>query len=231
MKGAVNLKSFSFYVVAILALSLAITRMFFPQLPFDESSRFLFIVASIAFVTPSLLKLLPPLKAVEGFGVKAEFDKAINALEQKVTESEKSAKVKERKPEEKRPSKRKEKVAETFHDEYPPMFEEYVNQYRAILTAQTSNPEKIVAAGILVERMILDAVREFNLPNELLRKSPREALDELTKSGFVTEEERTTFNEFWSLRNLVVHSHQVELTDIQTARVLDLVWRMVRIFA
>jgi hypothetical protein len=51
----------------------------------------------------------------------------------------------------------------------------------------------------------------------------------LTSVGFISEAERDAFDEFWQLRNNVVHGRSATPpTDEQTARVLDLLWRLVR---
>jgi uncharacterized protein YutE (UPF0331/DUF86 family) len=76
--------------------------------------------------------------------------------------------------------------------------------------------------------MIRGAAEEFKLPVE--RKPPKAIIDLLAQQEFITEAERSAFDEFWKMRNMPVHG-DLELTDEQTARVLDLVYRLVRTFA
>ena len=49
--------------------------------------------------------------------------------------------------------------------------------------------------------------------------------------GFISEAERQAFDEFWDLRNRIVHGQTASPSDEQTARVLDLLWRLVRTLA
>jgi hypothetical protein len=80
---------------------------------------------------------------------------------------------------------------------------EYFKDYKAILESPASNIEKILRASQLV-----DAIMSNNPAS--------------TQSDLYTQ--------FYSLRNQIIHSDMKEISDQLTARILDLLWRIVKIF-
>ncbi len=209
-----------FYLVAASALLLMILKIVVPGFLFDTTSLILFSIASFILLLPRLAIILPPLKRLKLWEFEAEFADALNAFERKVEATEEEpptiAKTAEQQARVERQST------------YPEMFKEYVTEYQRILSTRSSNREKIVSAAILVERMVMEAARELGLP--IHKKVPKAIMIELTAQGFITKTELEAFDEFWNVRNLAVHSG-VEITDEQTARLLDLVFRLVRTFA
>ncbi len=55
-------------------------------------------------------------------------------------------------------------------------------------------------------------------------------MNELHKKQLLTEDELSLLKEFRSLRNKVIHGEIKEISDALTTRILDLLWRIVRIF-
>lgn len=163
---------------------------------------------------PARVLGLPPLKKLKAGGLEAEFDEAITTFEEKVVAAETETQT---------------KPTREVHV-LPPMKETYVSEYNRILSAPTSKTEKIVAAAILVERMLRETAKELALPSADNRRPARQLVAELAHQGFLTPVEQAAFDEFWIIRNTVVHG-ELAVTDAQAARVLDLVWRLVRTLA
>jgi|GEM_PF-2562279 hypothetical protein len=205
-----------FQLVALSAIVLVVLRMFFPHLVFDSTSLILFAIAAIALLLPTLLSLLPPLKKLKYGDFEAEFNEAIKRLEQRVGEAEQA------------PAPEPPKQQTGGH---PPMRGRYVKGFKDILAAPGSNTEKILAAGILCEGMLSETARDLELTKGSQPRTPKAIVQALASHGFVSQAEQQAFDEFWKIRNAVVHGQGPPPNDEQTARLLDLLWRLVRTLA
>lgn len=201
-----------FSIVALAAVLVIIERILFPQLVFDSTSLILFAIAAICVLLPQLLKILPPLKKAKYGDFEIEFDEAIKRLEQRVVEAESTPTP----------------LPTKFTSSYPPMRETYVQGYKDILASETTNTEKVLAAAILADQMLTETARGLELLTPELARNPRAIVHALSEHGIISLQERQAFDEFWNLRNRIVHVEAKPPTDEQTARVLDLLWRLVR---
>jgi len=206
-----------------LAFLLIVLRMVIPKLVFDTTSLSLFGIAAACFLLP----YLPPLKRLKILEIEAEFEarieKAVDALARTVNEVEK-------KPSAQALPLRSKK--EEIAGPYPPMWQEYVREYQAILTSTATNTEKIIAANVLLEKMIQTAAVDLGLDAHITRGPTARIIEELARQGFLTAPECEAFREMSDIRNLVVHGGvEARPTDRQTGRVLDLLYRLVRTFA
>ena len=176
--------------IAIIAGALVVLRMLFPALVFDNQSLILLCIAALSVALPRLLELLPPLKRLKYGKFEAEFNEAIDRLEERVNEAEE-------KPAPQTPQK--------TVTGYPPLHDEYVKGFKEILSSRTSNTEKILAAAILAESMLAETAKELQLTNDGRFRSPSEIVRLLASNGFISDAERDAFNGFWQIRNTVVH--------------------------
>jgi len=191
--------------------------MAFPAILFDDKSFNLCLVAAIALALPNLLGLLPPLKKVKVGNSEVEFDKALDQFEKDVKKAEKAEKATPSTP----PS--------VTGSGPPPLRKEYTDGFKEILTSRASNTEKILASAILAEAMLIETARDLGLLSDARKRTGAAIVALLHEHGFITSDERDGFAEFWQIRNAVVHGQNLQPpTDEQTARVLDLLWRLVR---
>lgn len=91
----------------------------------------------------------------------------------------------------------------TFKEAVEPPHQQYYEDYKTILDSPSSNIEKILRASQLVDM--------------IMSNSPATAQSNL-------------YNQFYSLRNEIIHSDMKEISDQLTTRILDLLWRIVKIF-
>jgi uncharacterized protein YutE (UPF0331/DUF86 family) len=204
------------YIVAISAVVVIVARLLWRSLNFDNTSLILFGIAAGALVIPYLFNVLPPLKSLEAGPVKAEFDRDIARLERNVAASE---------GERSKPRADRRDTSEAIG------WEKYFDEYFSIVNSTTSNVEKILAAAILVERMIGNVAQALNLPEIDQRATPLTIVDRLAEAQIIGNEEKEAFDDFWLLRDRVVHGAMGSLSNEQTARILDLIWRLVRTLA
>jgi hypothetical protein len=190
--------------------------MKWPTLLFDNVSLILFAIGAGAVILPHMLRLFPPLKTLKAGPIEAEFERELRQFERKVIASEAEP-----------PKSRATTVDSTGTVSWEGYFEEYFK----IVNSPTSNVEKILGASILLERMLLNVAKAFDLPNVKERTGPATIVRKLLDAGLIGPEEQAAFNDFWALRNKIVHGAVGSPTDEQTARMLDLVWRLVRTLA
>jgi uncharacterized protein YutE (UPF0331/DUF86 family) len=106
----------------------------------------------------------------------------------------------------------------------------FFDEYLALVNSYASNVEKIIAATILLEKMIDTFVAAFEPELGPRGRGPRVAIERLAEQDLITPQERDAFMDLWMVRNKIVHEG-IQPTDEQTARLLDLVWRLVRTLA
>ena len=191
---------------------LIVVRMIWPNLEIDQTTLWLLAIAAIAII----LSVLPITKIKIG-DFEAEFDRALNALEKQIVESESTAEpAKHARVEVK-------KSTTTWR-------QEFFHEYRAILNSASSNFEKVVSAAILIEKLLLSVAAVFELSSERALRGPSVIVRTLVSQELITQEEASAFKTCWDIRNRVVHGEYGELSDAQTARALDLGWRLVKAF-
>ncbi|MFD2574471.1 hypothetical protein ACFSUS_27800 [Spirosoma soli] len=162
-----------------------------------------------------LLYILPELSNLTKFkygDIELEFEKKVDELEKLIIEEEKVG----------GPVK--------INKESNVTWQSYYKEYNDILNSKSSNIEKILRAAQLVELMISVAGKDFGLDEHSKLKNSTSVIRELHKNALISKEELDIYNEFYSLRNKIVHGEIKELSDALTIRILDLLWRIVRIF-
>ena len=196
------------YLVAASAVGLVGARMAWPWLPFDNSSLILLGVAALALLVAYL-----PLKSIKWGEFEAEFDREVDALEQKVVASERA------------PAPKQQGGTERIRGAAQAAY----GKYTELLSSRASGVEKVLAAGVMLEQVIESAARDFKFDDLPPRANTKLVLDRFARDGLIARDEVEAFRDFWMIRNKVVHQGYVP-TDEQTARLLDLAWRIIRTF-
>jgi hypothetical protein len=206
------------YGVALLAAFVIVMRITWPDVLFDTTALILFSIAAACILLPCLLQILPPLKRFSLGPVEAEFvDRAINKMEQKVVLSE---------------AKSKQKLNRFTPKEMGSVgWQKYFDEYAAILKSSTSNQLKVLTASNLIERMLFNAAVALGVSGVDEGTNPVDISESLFEAKLISADEKTAFDEFWSLRHRLVHGSPHVLSDEQTARVLDIAGRLMRILA
>jgi uncharacterized protein YutE (UPF0331/DUF86 family) len=208
-----KMKRWPLFTVAASALTLIAVRMIWPSIKFDDTSLVLFGVAALALLVAFL-----PIKRIKWGDFEAELDRAVDNLERKVTATEASL-----------PAQLASKAAARGSASQP-TWQKFFDEYISLVNSPASNIEKIIAASILLEKMIDTFVDAFEPELGPRGRGPRVAIDQLAEHKLISPEERAAFMELWTVRNKIVHEG-IRPTDEQTARLLDLAWRLVRTIA
>jgi uncharacterized protein YutE (UPF0331/DUF86 family) len=204
-----------FLLVSGASIVLIGARMIWPDLSFDTTSLILFGISIVAFLLPFI-----PLKKVKWGDFEAELDREIDTFERKVEATEAAT--------DGSPIRRQIEAAAAHGTR--PTWEGFYEQYAKLVSVPSSNTEKILSAALLLEKMISTAAEVLDPDERAKLRTPRALVDRFGKEGLISEDERSAFLEFWTLRNRVVHEG-ARLSNEQTVRILDLVGRLVRTLA
>lgn len=211
-----KIRRWPLYLVAAGALGLVAARMIWPLLLFDNTSLVLFGLAAIALLVAYL-----PIKRIKWGEFEAELDRAVDHLERKVAASEAAPPV---------AAAARPPADVPGPSRSTPTWQRFFDEYISLMNSPASNVEKIVAAAIMLERMVETAAESLTPEQTGRARGTRGMINEFAEHGLISDEERSAFLEFWSIRNRVVHEG-IQPTDEQTARLLDLVWRLMRTLA
>lgn len=203
-------------IVAGVSFGLAIAQLIYDAGRIEPVTLILLGVAGAGFVLPELVSengAFGKLKKVKLGQFEAEFEQQIRKAEESIIKAEQA-------PADSKPN---------FPGNAPPLDRSYVEEYERVISSPASNREKIILGGLLVERMAAETAKLLEIDITGLH-SASETVRAINKGGFISESEVAAFDRFWEVRNFAVHSSGDRLTDEQTLRLLDLLWRLVRVF-
>ncbi len=197
-------------LISFALIALAILEVFQDKLGLKIDTTTVIIIGLAI-----LLYILPELSNLSKFkygDIELEFEKKVNELEKLVIAEETT------------------KSTVKGSKDVNVSWQHYYKEYNEILNSKSSNFEKILRASQLVELMISVAGKDFGLTDNNKLKNPSAIVKELHSRHLISDEEFSLYNEFYSFRNKIIHGEIKELSDSLTTRILDLLWRIVRIF-
>jgi uncharacterized protein YutE (UPF0331/DUF86 family) len=207
------MKKWPLFAVAGCSIVLIIARIIWPRLQFDSTSLILFGVAALALLVAFL-----PIKRIKWGVFEAELDRAVDGLERKVAATETQSSLGSAK-------------AEGVHELPPETSQEtlhFFDEFIATINSPTSTVEKIIAATILIEKRIAAFANALGPEFGVRGTAPATVIiDQMAKHDLINDQERAAFIDLWAVRNKIVHEG-MRPTEEQTARFLDLAWRLVR---
>lgn len=203
-------------IISAFAAVLTVHQIIKDKGDLENSTLALLAVAAIGFVLPEIVNGRNGKKGLKRLKVghfEAEFEERLQEFEEKVIEAEQNASSPDR------PTQRG----------YPSLNASYVQEYERIISSPSSNREKVILGGLLAERMADASVSVLEIDPKGA-KSAITLVHRLAAEGVVSNSEIAAFESFWAARNAAVHAPGEELSDEQTTKLLDLLWRLVRIF-
>lgn len=203
-----------FDIVGAIAAALSAIHVYFKRDGIDQNAMILLGVAALSYLIPSFTVLLSKVKKLKWGEFEAEFEEEIRKFEEKVVVAENQAPSK-------KPNVRSFRAA--------PLHSSYVEEYKRIIASPSSGREKVILGAVLAERMIQETVRELEL-DKSGRLPARSGMQLLLKEGLVSPVEVEALDEYWKIRNSVVHGSSEQLTNQQVVRLLELLWRLVSVF-
>jgi len=202
--------------LAIIPLLIILVRIWKPTINIDSITIYLLVISfSIWF--------LPEIKRVKFKDI--EFETKEKQVQEKVASLESDINKKELL------SLSETKVNKlSTSNKYPALHSDYVKEYRNIISSNASNSQKILSASLLLERMIIETAQDFDLIKENEKSNPSKLINTLIKEEILSEVDRKLFNDFMSIRNLAIHYSNKEISNSQTANILNLLNRFITVF-
>jgi hypothetical protein len=217
------MKRWPLFSIAGICLVLIVARVIWPELKIDSTSLILLGIATVA-----LLVALLPITHIKWGDFEADIDRALDSVEKKVLAIEMDAAAK---PPVTEPPKRIElqepqrpqKADAQLNKETRGMADEFLS----LVMSPISDSEKILGATILLGAAIGKVANVLDPDRTYSKGNLQSVINRLTYEGFLTSSEEKAFMEMLELRNLIVHEGHAPNSE-QTARFLDILWRLIQ---
>lgn len=204
-------------VVAVCSLLLVAARIIWPSLNFDSTSLALFGAAALGLLVAFL-----PFKRFKFGDWEAELERGVDDLEKKVAASEIAPPMPTSK-EVRHPLLSREPTGSVVPRS------KVREEFLSVVGSNTSNVEKVLAAGILLDGAVESMASLLSLELSRGGRATRNLIERFAQEGLIGAEDVSAYRAFKEVRNMVVHrGHRP--SDEQTARLLDLVWRLLLTF-
>jgi hypothetical protein len=215
------MKRWPLFSISVASFVLVVVRMIWPTLRIDNTSLIL-----VGIATLSLLVALLPIKRIKWGEFEAELDRALDVADRKLEATEVVQPAKVAIGANHVELTQSQKDAEAFVERFLPeetrkTFDEYIG----LVNSPVSDLEKIVAATVLLDKVLAKAMAKSGDDAKQFRTS-RTAINQLVKAGALTKDEGDAFTDVWKLRTKIIHEG-MKPTGEQTARFLDILWRLI----
>ncbi len=201
------------YLVALVAVAIVIVRAVWPDARLDEISLVLLVVAALALVWPDIAPLTSRIRRLKLWELEVELSEKISELSERVE-------VVGREASQEREAAPAESVAVV-----PPELKEWAE-------AAAADPR---AGLLLVAADIEEAIRRLasrhGMATGVGRLSARRALSDLAKRGIVPRQVVPLFDDFWQVRNEVVHGAGLQLPAGQLYELIDIGFRILELLS
>jgi len=193
---------YSRFIIAAIAFVILIARIIWPEMRFDTTSLYLFLLGSIVILIPDIGNLISRVKKFKKGDLEIELESEIKNLADKTEKTEKT-------------------IEQSDEDEFEIEFTPDENYLR--ITEFTRDPRGgLVAVAVEIESTITRIAREYDVSPKSRYLSPVKTVDQLAQKGILPEELPSLVRDFWSVRNKAFHQTDFSLTNEQLYRLLDL---------
>jgi hypothetical protein len=197
------------YIIAVFCIGVIAARAIWPELRFDNISLALLVVAVVASLLPELRGALGRVKKVKVGDVEVELGEKLKALAGKTEAVESSLAQEKRQP----------IIPEATDDEVSIWLTSAGSDPRAALLLLAIEIEK-TARELATAAEIPQSSRPYPLSKQLAVLAERQVIDPRIVP---------LFQDFWSIRNSVVHGHHFELSEGKLYELVEFGLRILRL--
>jgi predicted membrane protein len=201
------------YLVALVALAIVIVRAVWPDARLDEISLVLLVVAALALVWPDIVPLTSRIRRFKVWGLEVELMEEISQLTERTEVAAREV------------SLERESMRPGAAIAVPPG----VTQWLADAAADPRSGLLLVT--IEIEQAIRRLAAQHGIAAGVGRVSARRALRELATSEAVPREVVPLFEDFWQVRNRVVHGVGFQLPAGQLYELVDVGFRILELLS
>ena len=203
--------AFKRFSVPFLCIVVILSRIFYPNIQFDNISLWLFLILAISLLIPDIGDLISRIRKIKIGDNEIELTESLNNLSKRTEEVENATQS----------DKSLGKVIELQNSDIYDKLIGLTDNPRAALVNLAIEIEKILRELAINHKVIL-------FGNYL---SPIRVIDELVNKQVIPQELSFLIRDFWSIRNKAVHGHDLELTDRQLYSLIDLGVRIISLLS
>lgn len=180
------------WLIGVAAVGLIVLRVIMPKARLDQITLALFIIICLVILWPDLEKLSTVIRRLRVGGFEVELAQTVEEL------SEKAEKVEEDKSQ---------------------LLEDISPEVSRRIAEAASNPRSaLIMVGIEIEQAIKRLKREYDISGT---GSTQRVLHEIVSTDRVSKEVIDLFEEFWHVRNEIIHGKGFNVPDSQIYKMYD----------
>lgn len=187
-------------VIATICMLIVFVRFIYPGLMFDIHSVYLILIAMLCILVPDLAKLITRIRRIKIGDKEIDLGEEIDRVAEKAERLEIEV------------SSPNNQEFERSEQEPPPHLERYLRDPRGGL----------IAIAVDIEERVQKLVQMQNPAESRRYISPVRGVEYLASQGLVSEELPTLMRDFWTVRNRAVHTSQIQVTEADILRLVDL---------
>ena len=194
--------------IIILCIGIVVARIIYPELNFDWISFSLILIAAVLTFSSDLKFYTERIKKLKVGDLEIELEERIKELAMKTDETleEKSENI------QKPPS-----------ISGPPWMKDSKEKLRDKISEMIDKPEAaLVLIAIEIEKELRAIFEKANFGNTKIPMSPIRQINLLHEKGIVDIETKDIFQQFWQIRNKVVHGHSLNLFEKQRVEIIEI---------
>lgn len=196
------------YIIVFICILIVVIRNFIPAIVFDNNSLLLLIVAFIVLIIPTK-ELFGRLKKIKKGDIELEFESKLTELTAATEKAEESVDS---------PALKLQKSTG---------ISSVVS--RTISEASADPRAALVIIAIEIERAVRVRAEEGEIPESKRFYSVPRMLEVLVSEGKLPKDILTSFKDFWSIRNEVVHGVHFELPEGQLYELVEIGVRILKL--
>lgn len=197
------------YIIAFICILIVVIRNLIPTMVFDNNSLLLLIVAFIVLIIPNTEELFGRLKKIKKGDVELEFEAKLSKLNATTEKAEESLDKPVIKPQK---STGISSVAST-----------------RIFQASADPRAALLIVAIEIEQAVRTLAEESKIPESKRFYSIPRMLEVLVSEGKLPKKILSSFRDFWSIRNHVVHGIHFELPERQLYELVEIGVRILKL--
>lgn len=203
------------YLVALVALALLIVRAVWPDLRVDEISLVLFALAALALFWRDIAPVAGRIRKFKAWGIEVELSERIGELTERTEAAARQVS--------------KEMEAERAQPQGPARMPAVVTRW---IEGGAADPRAgLLLVAIEIEQAIRQLAARHGVSAGVGTLSARRALSDLAKREVVPRQVVPLFDEFWQVRNRVVHGAGFQLPPGQLYELVDVGFRILELLA
>jgi hypothetical protein len=201
------------YLIALGALALVVMRAVWPDLRVDEISLVLFLLAGLALVWPEISPLASRIRSFRLWELEVELTEKISELTERAEAVATQASLER----------------ELARPEGPITLSPEATQW--VIDAAADPRAGLLLVAIEIEQAIRRLAAQHGIASGVGRMSARRTLGELARREAVPPEVVPLFDDFWQVRNQVVHRAGFQLPTGQLYELVDIGFRILELLS